>query len=204
MLDRFEAALLAIDRVEANRIAEQSFTGEGTFEAIEGLIVPALERLGDGWEAGTVALAQVYMAGVICEELVDRYLPSHSPGRVDSPRVAVATLDDFHLLGKRMVYAVVRAAGFEVLDLGRMDVDGLVDRLKQGDISVLLVSVLMLPSALRVQRLMSALPEGVVVGVGGAPFRLEPELWREVGAHGFGRSASDAVGLVEELSGRLP
>ena len=41
---------------------------------MEKLVVPALERIGAGWEQGRVALSQVYMSGRICEELVDTLL----------------------------------------------------------------------------------------------------------------------------------
>jgi len=43
----------------------------------------------------------------------------------------------------------------------------------------------------------------IKVVVGGAPFLFDEELWREVGADAMGRSASDAVAIVERLMGEM-
>jgi methanogenic corrinoid protein MtbC1 len=73
-----------------------------------------------------VALSQVYMAGRFCEALVERVLPPSDPDRKHQPRSAIVALNDHHLLGKRIVYAQMRASGFELFDYGRMDVPELV------------------------------------------------------------------------------
>jgi methanogenic corrinoid protein MtbC1 len=39
------------------------------------------------------------------------------------------------------------------------------------------------------------------VVVGGAPFLFDPLLWREVGADAMGRSASEAPGIIEKITG---
>jgi PAS domain S-box-containing protein len=86
------------------------------------LVVPALEQMGSAWQDGSVALSQVYMAGRFCEELVERVLPPSDPDRKHQPRSAIVLLNDYHMLGKRIVYSVMRASGFELFDYGRMDV----------------------------------------------------------------------------------
>ena len=80
-----------------------------------------------------------------------------------------------------------------------MDVDELADRVAADGVRILLISVLMLPSALKIKALRAALDvRGVSVklAVGGAPFLFDPELWREVGADATGRGAADAVAIV--------
>jgi methanogenic corrinoid protein MtbC1 len=195
-----EEALLRTDRVAASRVLQAAAAEEDALAAVEQLIAPVLERIGAGWERGENALAQVYMAGVICEELVDALLPPRDHRRKDSPRVALAVLDDFHLLGKRLVYSVLRAAGYEVLDLGRVTPEELLARVREGGIDVVLPSVLMLPSALRVREVADGLPPGVRLGVGGAPFRLDPKLGHEVGAHAVGATASDALAILRAFA----
>jgi methanogenic corrinoid protein MtbC1 len=39
--------------------------------------------------------------------------------------------------------------------------------------------------------------------VGGAPFLFDDQLWQEVGADAMGKSASDAVAIVERLMGDM-
>ena len=118
--------------------------------------------------------------------------------------VAIAVLEDYHLLGKQIVRTVLRAAGRAVRDYGRQTVDELVEQVCTDGIDVLLVSTLMLPAALRVrvltQRLAEVSPNTRVI-VGGAPYRFDDQLWRDVGAHAVVLNAGDVVTLVDQLSG---
>jgi len=114
--EQFEEALLALDRLKARQMVEEAATRLTALELVELMVVPALTRIGSRWEAGETDLSQVYMSGRICEELVDRLLPPGDPQRTDQPPMAIASLDDYHLLGKRIVYAMLRAAGFDLRD----------------------------------------------------------------------------------------
>jgi hypothetical protein len=40
--------------------------------------------------------------------------------------------------------------------------------------------------------------------VGGAPFRFDDQLWREVGADAMGLSASDALKILDAMGGGYP
>jgi trimethylamine corrinoid protein len=201
----FELALLSTDAVAARREFAARAEHEGTFAAMETLVVPALQRIGDAWEAGELALAQLYLAGRIAEEVVTAALPAVRPFAGGVPPIAIAVLEDHHVLGKRLVLAALRAAGHAVTDYGRgVAVDDLVARCAADRPRILLVSTLMLPSALRVRDLaagLDTLAERPTLIVGGAPFRLDPELWREVGADAGGRNSADAIALVRHFLG---
>lgn len=196
----FREALEALDRLQAEAVFREALSRLTPMEAVERMVVPALEQMGESWQEGRVALSQIYMGGRFCEELVDRVLPPSDPDRKHQPRAAIAVLNDYHMLGKRIVYAVLRASGYELFDYGHMGVEDLVERATTDRLEVLLISVLMLPSALRVREVcqhLKARGSGIKVAVGGAPFLFDPELWREVGADAMGRNASDAIGILE-------
>ena len=195
----FEQALLSTDRVLASKLLAERCGADDPFDAIEGLVVPVLESIGAAWERGDAALAQVYMSGLVCEELMDEILPASSHLRRGSPRVALAVVDDFHMLGKRLVYSVLRAAGYDVLDYGRVDPDELPAMVERDGVRLLLLSALMLPSVLKIKGVVLALPEHVRVAVGGAPFRFDERLYLEVGADVMGRTASDALAIVRRF-----
>lgn len=200
----FENALLDVDRVRAHEIAYSPAFPGTPMERVEAIVIPALERLGTAWDEGALALSQIYMSGRICEELVERLLPATDSVRKQQPPMAIATLDDYHLLGKRMVYAVMRASGYALADLGRMEAQSLAQTCTDRGVEILLISTLMLPAALAVGELSNEferLGYRPHIIVGGAPFRLDPDLWREVGANATGRRASDAVELVEAVRG---
>jgi methanogenic corrinoid protein MtbC1 len=203
---RLELALLDADRSAAAAALEAARLQQGP-GAIDGVLVPALERIGTGWELGHLALSQVYMAGRLCEELAEAILPSAMASRAAPGLIGIAVLEDHHLLGQRIVAATARAAGWPVDDLGHgLSAEALAALVVRRGIRVLLVSTLMLRAALHVQRLVHLLRSSdppVRVLVGGAPFRLDPGLWKEVGADAMGISASDALPLLERYAGEL-
>lgn len=167
------------------------------------MTINSLERIGTGWENGNISLAQVYMSGIICEELIEKYLPKSEVKRDNLPRMAIAVLKDHHSLGKRIVYSVLRAGGFEVLDFGQgLNVDDLVNKTIDNEIEILLISTLMLPSALNVKEVKEKLvAKGVntKIVVGGAPFRLDSNLWKSVSADADGKNAANIIRIIEIL-----
>ncbi len=199
----FEEALLHINRVKAAYIFEKAYTDEKNFEMIEKITMETLERIGAGWENGLVSLSQVYMSGVICEELIDHYLPKFEVKRRELPKMAIAVLQDYHSLGKRIVYSIVRAGGYQILDFGQgLSVEELVNKTIENEIELLLISTLMLPSALKVKVVKEKLEEAgsnTRIIVGGAPFRLDDNLWKNVGADADGKNASNILKTIEIL-----
>jgi methanogenic corrinoid protein MtbC1 len=201
-VDLFTRALLDVDRLAARQVMEQRGRDMRPVQFAEKVVLTALERIGAGWQDGSLALSQVYMAGRICEELIDEMLPPADPSRKNQPQMAVCMLEDHHTLGKVMVYAVLRAGGYDLLDYGVVGVDDLVDRVETDRVEVLLISVLMLPSALKITRVRQQLADrgcDVTLIAGGAPFRFDDQLWQEVGADAVCENASDVVSAVEKF-----
>ncbi len=200
-----ERALLQINRVKAGEIIADIYKGPQNLKELEILIIKTLEKMGVAWEKGEVSLAQEYMAGIICEELIEKYLPLSKIPRKNVPKMAIGVLEDHHGLGKRMVYSVLRSAGFELMDFGlALSIDEIVKKTIENQIEILLISTLMYPSALKVAKVKEKLNTAgidIKIIVGGAPFRLDKELWRTVNADASGQDASDVVRIIEELEG---
>lgn len=198
----FENALISVDRKAAKEVLMRGQESYSVTELAEHVISATLERIGNAWNAGDVALSQVYVSGRIAEDVVGEIFLSSYCFRSGQPKIAIALLDDYHMLGKRIVYTVLQASGFSILDFGRVEVEELFEKVKDEEIRILLISTLMLRSALQVKKICNLLKEadlGVKVIVGGAPFRFDMELWREVGADAMGFSAADAVGLITDM-----
>lgn len=200
LINAFYSALLALDRHGSQQLLQEGAATLGPTAFIERIVVSALERIGHDWEKGTVALAEIYMSSRLCEDLLEGFLSAHHVSRKVQPRIAVAVLQDYHLLGKRMVLSVLQSAGYAVHDYGTVTVDELVTRIKTDEIEVMLISVLMLASALQIKDLTRRLRDAgstTRIIVGGAPFRFDQHLWNDVGADAMGMFASDAPGLIE-------
>jgi len=201
---KFEAALLSLDRITAKELLSSECEKIGAMAAVEHIIVPALEKIGDGWEFGDLSLAQIYMSGKLCEELVSTLLPSGLSKKNNDLKMAIAVLEDHHTLGKNIIYSILRANGYQLIDYGNgKKVDELADNVIEDDIDILLISVLMLRSALRVTDLVKELHKRgakTKVVVGGAPFRFDSKLSQEVGAFASGNNGKDAIKIVRQLT----
>jgi len=204
--EAFLEALLDTDLPAARRVLESACQSAERSEALDSLVVPALECIGNQWEAGELALSQVYMSGRICEELIDTLPPDKGGNGAGSDSlVAIGVLEDHHSLGKRIVLSVLLASGIPVRDYGcGLGVEEMAGRSRADGIQVLLVSALMLRAALRIKALVTAVrAAGLAVKVvaGGAPFVFDRRLAAEVGADAVGYNAADAVAIVRRLLG---
>ncbi|WP_373482251.1 B12-binding domain-containing protein [Acetobacterium sp.] len=202
----FLDALLSMDRIGSEIVLRDVAAQHQSFEDVERVITETLVIIGDGWEAGDYSLFQIYMSGVICEETIARMLPEFRIERKNSPKIGIGVLIDRHALGKRIVKAVVQAEGFEIFDFGDgLSVDEMVDKTMAYRIDVLMVSTLMLPSALKVKGIREQFDQRKLktrLIVGGAPFRFDSSLWQQVGADADGKNATAVISIIERLVDR--
>lgn len=205
-IQEFEHSVLTLDRLRAQGVLASISGLTSPFDLADKIIGPALERIGFGWQEGRVSLSQLYMSGRIAEELLEEILPAENPAPANQPKIAIASLQDHHALGKRVVYTALRAARFNVLDYERADVYELVDRVLAEKVQVLLISATMQTSAQRVKEVRKRLDFArakVKIVVGGAPFRFDTYLWQDVGADAMGYDAADAQKVVARILAEL-
>lgn len=188
-----------------NRLGCREIVAEIPLDEIsETLLIPALEHIGAEWSEGRLSLAQVYMSGRICEDLLNTLYVEGSTEEGATSKVAIVTLHDYHLLGKRLVRSVLLAAGVHHVDFGRLDKESLIERVMEDEVELLLISTLMLRSAHMVEDVTKGLENlgaPTKVAVGGAPFRFDDSLWKLVGADAYGQTASQAVEIVKRYIG---
>ena len=199
---RFENALLDMDRNAAFLLVEEFMTTTDISVFIEAVLVNALKSIGEKWEEDQVSLSQIYMSGKICEEIVDKYIVVSPTSPTSSKRIAIVTLEDYHALGKRIVSSMLKSSGFEIIDYGQgVDVASLIEKVKKDKVDILLISVLMYPSALKIKEVSDGLTNNQLntrLLVGGAPFIFDKALWKQVGAHGIGVNPSEAISILEK------
>ncbi|PKL38670.1 MAG: cobalamin-binding protein [Candidatus Riflebacteria bacterium HGW-Riflebacteria-1] len=202
----FVQALMQLDTSRCRELLAGQQTSEDCSTHPEEIVVPALENIGQAWETGHISLSQVYMSSRICEKVMEKILPQDSTPQESSTRLAIGVIEDYHALGKRMVISSLRSAGYKPIDLGHgLKAEELVEKALQEKADILLISCLMLASAIHVKDVVEGLNRAgsqIPVVVGGAPFRLYPALWKETGAHAVGNNSADAVKIVRDLVGR--
>ena len=114
---------------------------------------------------------------------------------------------DTHDIGKNLVKIMLEAAGYQVVDLGRdVPIARLVDAVREEKPQILALSTLMSTSMAHMGTLIeelkkAGLRDSVKVIVGGAP--LSRGFAEKIGADGYSENATEAVKLVDRLTGRL-
>lgn len=195
-------SLIETDEVKAKEVIH-GFLKDGTppLTLIEEVLAPALEQLGRLWSEGEVALAQIYTSGKICEKIIDELLNESEEIPKKDLQMALVLLEDHHVLGKRIVMSFLKSAGYVVQDYGNMKVDALLEKLDMERPKTLLISTLMLNSAKKVKLIREGLNEkglSTSIIVGGAPFNLDRELWKDVGADAMASNAGELLRLLKE------
>ncbi|KJU82638.1 cobalamin B12-binding domain-containing protein [Candidatus Magnetobacterium bavaricum] len=105
-------ALLSVDKLKAKEILMEAVEVYQPIEVVERVVVPSLEQIGNGWVTGEVSLAQVYMSGKICNEILGDIITDSGIVRENHLRIAIAVLEDFHTLGKQIVKSFLQTSGF--------------------------------------------------------------------------------------------
>ena len=119
-----EAAIEKGMKKEAAWAAEQLLKEQDSLSIINRYLIPALDRVGKGFEKGTVFLPQLLMSADAAKQafsVLKEAMPAQIEGEKDRPKVILATVKgDIHDIGKNIVKVLLENYSFDVLDLGKM------------------------------------------------------------------------------------
>jgi excisionase family DNA binding protein len=116
--ERMFAALIDGDEAQARRIATH-LIGEGTSMVVflQRVLVPALQRIGDGWHRGAVPIWSEHRGSAIAERVVADLAPNPR-GRRRGVVAVAAVSGDHHSLPTTMATVALRDANWQVHHLG--------------------------------------------------------------------------------------
>lgn len=170
---------------------------------VKELVVPLLDEAGKEWEQGLLSLSQVYMMGKFFDGWFSLNLVDETFVGQSSAKLALAVFEDHHTLGKKIVKSVLNATGYFHQDYENKNSEQLIALVIKDEIEIIMLSSLMLHSALRISNFTNELQKKNLptkVLVGGAPFRFDDHLWVEVGADGTSADAAGVIPLIERFS----
>lgn len=185
------------------RINQKDSPGKILEDSREGL-----EEVGKKFEQGEFYVAELMMTADTFEKIMDILEPELKKNVTEnsSGKVVIATVkDDVHYIGKNLVASVLKASGFNVIDLGEnVDPETISDNIEQHQPHVLALSCLLTTAIDSVEDTIDALETNglrteVKILVGGVPF--SDDLATEVGADAYGEDAYEAVVKCRELVG---
>jgi len=155
------AAMLNSNRIQAVALALEWAAQHGYPRLFTEVLDPVLVRIGADYEAGAAAsIAYGYIAAKVVEDVLAQALPQ--AGAATPPAQGSVILgnieDDYHALGRKMVGAFVRAAGWDVRDLGNDVLAGaFVDAAVECGARVIGVSAMMQTTALNIAKVRTEL-----------------------------------------------
>lgn len=178
--------------------------GAAPLDVIGNDIVPALEVVGRGFEAGTTFLPQLLMAAEAAGaafEVVRAALPARDAENVKGPIVMATVKGDIHDIGKNICRALLENYGFKVIDLGRdVPPETVVAAVLREKARLVGLSALMTTTVGAMEetiRLVHARAPGCLVTVGGAV--LTSEFAAKIGADNYSRNAMGLVRYAESV-----
>jgi corrinoid protein of di/trimethylamine methyltransferase len=210
-LEILKDALIVADMDAGLGAASRLIDGgaDPTWVLEDGMAV-AMFDLGEMWKRGEVFLPEVVASAEVfkaCNAIVEpALLAKRGDGERTTRVVVLATVKgDLHDLGKNMVGAMLRTAGFDVVDLGKdVSADTIVAAIREHAPAIVGMSALLTTTVpyqkTVIERLVSeGIREQVKVIVGGAP--VTPEWAERIGADGYANNAPEAVDMAKKLLG---
>jgi dimethylamine corrinoid protein len=206
LLDSLTAAIAAIDDSKAKELTERIVKEKiDPIIAIKYSIANAAIEIGDKFDSGEYFLAHLVMAGDLMQALSDILEKNITLERIEKKKIVViATVEaDVHMVGKNLVSTMLKAAGFEVHDMG-VDVPSMaiIQKAKEVKADIIALSSL-LTTTMPYQK--EVVEDLVAMGIrnqfkvmigGGAVTR---EYAQRIGADGYGKDAIEAVAEAKKL-----
>ena len=200
---RLRNRLLAGDEAGAWTLVELAMASGASPTAVYlELLAPVLRDIGEQWAAKNVSVAQEHQATSAALRLMGRLGPRFTrPGRTPGTLIVASAPDDHHTIPAAMVADIVRARGFDVVNLGGAtppealaEAVAASDRLLAVGISVGRAdNAKAVRAAARAAR--AAGPDGLVVLIGGPAVRSLDDA-RRLGADGWAVDAAELVGVL--------
>ena len=199
----FEALRKAVETGRKNSVIAIVQAAIDANEDVNALLdkgmIPGMREIGDRFSRSEVYVPELLIAARAMQaglSLIEPVLIGSE--REPRGKIAVGTVKgDLHDIGKSLVAAMLKGAGYEVIDLGvNCDITKYQSGVKQGA-RILVCSALLTTTMPYMREVVNALKDDVMIIVGGAP--VTQAYADEIGADGYSDDASGAVKLVDRL-----
>jgi 5-methyltetrahydrofolate--homocysteine methyltransferase len=192
---------------EAAQITESMLKTVNPMEIVNSHLIPALDRIGAGFEKGSLFLPQLIQAAGAAQaafDVIRRRLASEHVKTVGKGKIVLATVKgDIHDIGKNIVKVLLENYGYTVIDLGRdVEHQAVVDAAVKYGADIVGLSALMTTTLKSMEKTISLLRQNNVqakIMVGGAV--LTPEYAEKIGADFYARDAKEAVDIAKRILG---
>lgn len=164
-----------------------------------------MERISDLFNEGKIFLPQILAASMAMEAALQEVTPilDKNAGKLKGVIVMGSVQGDIHEIGKSVCCAMLRGAGYKVIDLGAdVSPDKFIEAARTNKADIIGASALMTTTLVAQKDLIRHIKEEnekFRTAVGGAP--CSQEWCDEIGANGYSASAGEIVALVDRMLG---
>ena len=205
----FAAAMEAIIKGDAQKAADTARQGldEGIdpLELMDKGFVPGINEVGEQFESGQIFIPGLVTSAAAMEkatEIINAAIPAET--ETVQGRVVIGTVEGcMHDIGKTSVVALLRANGFDVLDLGRdVAIDRFIEEAEKFGANIigsstLLTTTMGVQKELEEELVKQGLRRKYRTVVGGAPVT---QRWaNRIGADAYAQDANDGVKKIKDL-----
>lgn len=206
LADKYLHALLDADRQLASRsILQVVEEGVPVRDIYLHVFQPVQREIGRLWQMNQITVAQEHYVSASTQWIMAQLYPHiFSDQEKDYVFVGACVSRELHEIGMRMVTDFFEMEGWDTHYVGaNTPADSLISMLQARKAHVLGLSVTITSHINEVRHLIQVVRDSVMshvkILVGGYPFNLAPNLWKQIGADGFGSDALDAVALANKL-----
>jgi len=192
-------------QAEAKAAVEKLLEKHDEMVIVNDYLIPALDKVGQGFEKGTIFLPQMLQAATAAQagfDVIKTRLAESDKGKVSLGQVVIATVKgDIHDIGKNIVKVIMENYGYDMIDLGRdVPAEKIVQTVVDKNIKLVGLSALMTTTLGSMEETIEALKEAAPdckVMVGGAV--LTEDYARQIGADYYCKDAMKSVEAAQEV-----
>lgn len=192
---------------EASKATKELLRTIDAMDIVNQKLIPALDKVGAGFEKGTIFLPQLIQAATAaqgCFDVIKQHLTSTSGTPVSKGKIIVATVKgDIHDIGKNIVKVLLENYGYTVFDLGRdVPPETVLETAIKNDIHFIGLSALMTTTLKSMEETIKLLHDEKVdckTFVGGAV--LTEDYAMQIGADYYCKDAKESVDAARDFFG---
>lgn len=204
-IDSLETAIIKGLKEKTAEYTKEILNSQEPLSIIENHIIPALDKVGVGYEKGEVYLPQLLMSAEAAKaafEVIKSRFSENGQGDKKSKFVIATVEGDIHDIGKNIVKLLLQNYGFNVIDLGKdVPPQKILDAVVKENAEMVGLSALMTTTVTSMEKTITLLRQQAPwckVVVGGAV--LTEEYAKKIGADKYAKDAMEAVRYAEEIT----
>ena len=199
----YQAIFKGMAPLAKTAVQESLTNGKTPQEIIDESMIPAMEAIGQEFEAGRVFVPNLLLSARAMKSALDILKPLMLAGQTSTiGTVVIGTVKgDLHDIGKNLVASMLEGRGFKVINLGTdVSKERFIEAAKENNADIICLSALLTTTMDYMKEVVDAVRAdglNVKIMVGGAP--LNAEFAAGIGADGYSSNANEAVVVAKKL-----